>query len=320
MMPAKKLARYAVASGIAFSATILESPAAEYALTTYPLGSLSFDAGITPPPGVYVTDVVSYYQGSIGDNFDFGGRLFDGGVKLKPVFDGIDVLLVPQTKVLGGNFGVGFTVPAGYITIDARASAAPGTILAQTQGGGWGDTNLQFQLGWDSESFSHTFYLLGEIPTGRYKTGFAPILGFNRTSVDFGWGFTYFDKNSKLQFNGAVGFMTSIENFATQYQTGNEFHFEWAIGYKFDNGLMIGVAGYDYRQVTGDSGPGALLGPFEGIADAIGPCVSYSTKIGETPVTINIRDYEQYNTKHFFQGNASIASVTAAFPAEKPLK
>ena len=158
------------------------------------------------------------------------------------------------------------------------------------------------------------------IPTGRYNTGFYPIIGLNRPSFDLGWGFTYFDKNSKIQVNGAVGFMTSLENFDTQYQTGNEFHAEWAIGYKFDNGLLLGIVGYDYRQLTGDSGPGAVLGPFESSGDAVGGGLSYSTQIGETPVVINVRDYEQYNTKHFFQGNAVVASVTAVFPAAQPMK
>ena len=80
--------------------------------------------------------------------------------------------------------------------------------------------NLQLQLGWDGEAFSHTIYLLGVIPTGRYDTGLYPIIGLNRPSLELGWGFTYFDKNSKLQINGALGFMTSLENYATQYHDG----------------------------------------------------------------------------------------------------
>jgi Putative MetA-pathway of phenol degradation len=55
----------------------------------------------------------------------------------------------------------------------------------------------------------------------------------------------------------------------------------------WNHGLEIGVVGYDYRQITGDPGPGALLGPFIGTVDAVGPGLSYSTKIGEIPVTIN---------------------------------
>ena len=231
-------------------------------------------ASMSPTPFPFTLDV-------IGGNFDFGGRNFNAGDKADIFLDSTNILLVPQGKLLDGYFGASVTVPAGYVKYDASATGARGTITSETSGGGWGDMNMQFQLGWDGESFSHTIYLLGVIPTGRYKTGFSPIIGLNRPSLDLAWAFTYFDKNSKLQINGSVGFMASMENVATQYQTGNEFHAEWAIGYKFDNGLLLGVVGYDYRQVTGNSGPGALLGSFREPGDAVGPGLSYSTLIGE---------------------------------------
>jgi hypothetical protein len=37
-------------------------------------------------------------------------------------------------------------------------------------------------------------------------------------------------------------------------------------------------------------------------------------------VVINVRDYEQYNWKNFFHGNAAVASVTAVFPAARGLE
>ncbi len=315
--------RLSAVSALALTCGLLASApgshAAEYAFTSYPLGVLAFGAGITPPPGTYVTNAISFYSGNIGGTFDFGGRIFNAGVKADIFLDSTNILLVPQGKLLDGYFGASVTVPAGYVDFNASASGARGAISSETAGGGWGDMNLQFQLGWDGEAFSHTVYLLGVIPTGRYETGFNPIIGFNRPSLDLGWAFTYFDKNSKLQLNGAVGFMTSMENTATQYQTGNEFHAEWAIGYKFDNGLLIGAVGYDYRQLTRNSGSGDLLGPFESLGDAVGPGLSYPTLIGELPVVINVRDYEQYNWKNFFHGNAAIASFTAVFPAAQAL-
>jgi hypothetical protein len=319
-MRAKTIACLVMASGAALSSVVSQASAAEYAFTTYPLGTLGFGAGITPPPGFYVTEAVSFYEGSIGGNFNFGERIFNAGVKANIFLDDVNFLFVPQQKVLGGLFGASVTVPAGYVDYKASASGIRGTVTDETSGGGLSDTDFKFQLGWDGESFSHTAYFLMVIPTGRYSTGFYPIIGLNRPSFDIGWGFTYFDKNSKIQINGAVGFMASVENYATQYQTGDEFHAEWAIGYKFDNGLVLGVVGYDYRQLTGDSGSGATLGPFESSGDAVGPGLSYTTQVGETPIVINVRDYEQYNTKHFFGGNAAVASVTAIFPAAQPMK
>ena len=320
-MRAKKMAWFVVASGVAICPPNQELNAAEYAFTAYPLGSLSFGAGITPPAGTYVTDAISFYTGTIAGQFDFGGRTFNAGVKADLFFDGVNILYVPNAKILDGEIGLSVTAPAGYVNYDASVLGPRGNIVtAQTNGTGYGDMVLRVQLGWTSGDFSQTVHLMYVAPTGRYQTGFYPIAGLFRPSVDLGWAFTWFDKDTKLQFNAALGFMASVENYATQYQTGDEAHLEWAIGYKFDNGLEIGIVGYEYRQLTGDSGPGALLGPFEGSVDAIGGGSTYSTKIGETPVTISVRDYEEYYRQHRFEGNLSIASFTAVFPAAQSLK
>lgn len=311
-------------AALALSALFIDSSqssAAEYAFTTYPLGSLAYGAGVTPPPGVYVTDTISYFTGSIGGDINIGGRIFDAGAKAKIFSESVSILTVPETKVLDGQLGLLVSVPVSHIGIEASLTGPLGnTVTERTAGWGLGDTILQLQLGWDKDDFSHSFHILGVIPTGRYQPGFYPLTGFNRPSLDIEWAFTWFEKNSKLQFNGAIGFMASLENDETHYQTGDEFHAEWAIGYKFDSGLIIGVNGYDYRQIVGDSGPGALLGSFIGTEDAIGPGLSYSATIGETPVTLGVRDYEQYNWRNFFHGNVVLGSFTAAFPAGQALE
>lgn len=320
MRKARLLGTAALALSVLFSGAT-RSGAAEYAFTTYPLGSTAYGAGVTPPPGTYVTDTISYFSGSIGGDLNIGGHLFDAGGTAKIFSEGVSILIVPQETVLDGRVGVLVGVPVSHIGIDASLSGPRGnTATDSTEGWGLGDTTLQLQLGWDKGDFSHTVHILGVLPTGRYQPGFYPLTGFNRPSLDVGWAFTWFEKNTKLQFNGAIGFMASLENEDTQYQTGDEFHAEWAIGYKFDNGLIIGVNGYDYRQITGDSGQGALLGAFKGTLDAVGPGFSYSTLIGQTPVTLGIRDYEQYNWNNFFHGNVVLGSFTAAFPAGQGLE
>ena len=90
---------------------------------------LAFGAGITPPPGTYVTNAISFYSGNIGGTFDFGGRTFNAGVKADIFLDSTNILLVPQGKFLDGNFGASVTVPAGYVKYDASASGALGANL-----------------------------------------------------------------------------------------------------------------------------------------------------------------------------------------------
>jgi len=150
-------------------------------------------------------------------------------------------------------------------------------------------------------------------PHGHWEQGFAPITGFYRSGVDTGWAFTWTDRTKKLQLNGAVGVTFNVENTATNYQSSDDFHFEWAAGLEFAPGFMVGVVGYDYRQITGDSGSGDVLGPFKGRVDAIGPGLSYTTLIGQTPVVLNFRHYMEFDAHNRWEGNSTFFSSTIRF-------
>jgi hypothetical protein len=76
---------------------------------------------------------------------------------------------------------------------------------------------------------------------------------------------------------------------------------------------MVGVVGYDYRQLTGDAGPGAVLGSFKGRVDAVGPGLSYSAMLGTMPLVFNVSHYREFNAEHHFEGNETLASVTLRF-------
>ena len=73
---------------------------------------------------------------------------------------------------------------------------------------------------------------------------------------------------------------------------------------------MLGVVGYDYRQATGDSGSGALLGAFKGSVDAIGAGLSYTTLIDKRPLILNLRYYHEFDAENRWEGDAFIASAT----------
>ncbi len=109
---------------------------------------------------------------------------------------------------------------------------------------------------------------------------------------------------------GRPGFSFNFENTETNYTTGNEFHFEWAIGREIATGLVIGVVGYDYRQLTGDSGSGATLGPLKGSVDAIGAGLTYTTLVNKTPLILSLRHYHEYNAENRWEGNSTLATAT----------
>ena len=282
-----------------------EANATEYAFSTYGLGGVAFGAGVTPPAGTYVTSVTGFYSGKIGGAVDFGHVVINAGAKVEAFTSGANLLYVPERKLFGGNLGLSVTVPVGHVDIDATLAAGPSR---EVDGWGLGDIVSKAQLGWRRGDFSHTVYVQAVAPTGRYETGFFPIIGLHRPGIDTGWAFTWTDKASKLQFNGALGFTFNFENNKTDYKSGNEFHFEWAIGREFAPGLVIGVVGYDYRQLTDDSG--GALGAFKGSVDAVGAGLSYTTIVGKTPLVLNLRHYQEFNAENRWEGNSTLGTAT----------
>jgi hypothetical protein len=285
----------------------------EFAFSSYGLGGAAFGAGVTPPAGTYVTLVSGYYEGDINGPVTIGGRVINVGMGVEFFQQATNILYVPESKVLGANLGLSVTIPVGHIDIDARVTGPFGnTVTESVDGWGFGDMNARVQLGWSKPEFSHTAYAAVVAPTGKYDpNGLQPNIGLNRPGIDVGWAFTW--TASKLQVNAATGVTFNFENTDTDYKSGTDFHFEWAVGYEVCKGLVIGVVGYDYRQISGDSGAGAVLGPFEGDVDAIGGGVSYTTLIGATPVILNARHYEEFNAEKRMDGSMTILSGTARF-------
>jgi hypothetical protein len=302
-----------LACGAIFGLTSFAAHGAEMAFSIYPLGSDAFDAGVTPPPGLYVTPFAGFYEGKISGGLPFGGVDLAVGAKVDFFSTGLNVLYAPDTKILDGQFAFSVNIPTGHVDLDANAATGGLAGSRSVSGWGFGDMSARAQLGWTIGEFSDTFAVTGWAPTGFYEPGFAPDIGLNRPAVDTTWAFTWLEKSTNLDFSGAVGFTFNAPNIATNYKTGDEAHFEWAIGEKFSNGVEIGPVGYFYDQLTGDSGSGAFLGPFEGRVIGIGPGISYTTLVNKTVLILNARFYDEFDTDHRFEGTSSQVSATIRF-------
>ena len=79
--------------------------AAESAFGSYGLGGNAFSAGITPPPGTYISTVVGFYHGEISGTLPFQGIVLNAGNKIDYFTSALAALYVPERKVLGGNLG-----------------------------------------------------------------------------------------------------------------------------------------------------------------------------------------------------------------------
>ena len=299
-----------VAAPLLLIMSISPALADEGASGLYVPGNFGFGAGVTPDPGLYLSSGVGYYDGDIKVYIE-GGKIVLDVVK-RPFSTSFATLWVPETKILGGQIGLSLRSSYNYAWAHGVVT---GLIDEEKTVDGWGlgDTIPRAQIGWTTGSWSNTLYLTGWLPTGRYQRGFEPNTGKNRYGLNLGWGFTYIEPKTQLEFDSAIGVTYSTRNPATDYKNGDAFTWEWAVGKTLVNGLKIGVAGYAYQQLTGDSGSGAKLGPFKGRVFGAGPQIVYNTVLMQRPVVFNFHNYQEFGAVNRFEGNVTTFAATFKF-------
>jgi hypothetical protein len=78
----------------------------------------------------------------------------------------------------------------------------------------------------------------------------------------------------------------------------------------FSKSFGIGINGFYYDQVTGDSGVGARLGSFEGRAAALGPVVNWNFGIGKIPVSTSFKYFHEFDVKNRLEGDSGFFTLT----------
>jgi len=291
--------------------------AAEGASSFYLLGSKNAQAGIIPPPGVYVQNDDYYYGGSAsgGGAFAIGDVTVQAGfeVDADAYYKLLTPLVVTPLTVLGGNFGFGIAIPIGWKDVFAAGNLAAGDVaLRQTfrdDDTAFGDPVASTFVGWNRGNWHWNVGALVNIPIGEWDEGALANIGFNRWGLDLNGAITWLDPAIGLDLSAAAGFTFHAENPDTGYQSGNEFHLEFAAVRNFSPQFSAGVVGYYYEQISGDSGGPDILGDFKGRVAAVGPFVGYNFKIGETPVSTRLRWYHEFDAKNRLEGDAAFFTV-----------
>ncbi len=66
--------------------------------------------------------------------------------------------------------------------------------------------------------------------------------------------------------------------------------------------VLVGLVGYVYQQVTGDSGSGATLGDFKSGVVGIGPQVGFLFPVGDMQGYLNLKGYAEFAAEHRPEG------------------
>ena len=314
--------------------TATDSPidAAEDAKQFYLLGSKGSLAGIVPPPGTYLSFGKYFYSGDASGRAAVGVILDQVGditveanvdLELDLFFEIPTAIWVSPRKVLGGHIGFGILLPIGWQDISADIDAqigfnlpngtpvAANTSLSLTDDTfNFGDPVLTSFIGWHRGNWHWSVSGLLNVPIGAYDEDNIVNMGFNRWALDTSVAATWFDQARGHEASVVAGITVNAENPDTDYKTGTEFHAEFALMRHFSPAFAIGIAGYHYQQLTGDSGAGATLGDFKGRVTALGPNVNYNFQFRGKPVSTTLRWLHEFDTENRMEGDAVFFSAT----------
>jgi hypothetical protein len=269
------------------------SYAAEGASSNYFPGAYgSLLPGVAPEPVPVLANVNLFYNGST----DFAvrqGRI-DTSINADAFYSLAQGLYVWDAPEIGGRFAIGGYVPYGHSTVDGDLTTRLGTFPFKEDQSGLGDVGIiPASFYWSNDNFHFNLYELIIAPTGVYNVGENVFVGRNYWSFDTILAATWFDPEKGTELSAIGGIMFNTENKATNYRTGTEFHLDLIANQFLSEEFAVGLRGYIYQQLTGDSGSGALLGDFKGESVGAGVGLSWIPKAagGKFSVTASwVRD------------------------------
>ncbi len=302
----KSLAILALVVATALGTLTNRASAAEGAAGFYLLGSTTTNAGILPPPGTYLIDYNYFYSGSTDFTLEIAGLILDGGVDANAYYNVPAPLWVAPGKVLGGNVAFLMLVPIGWKDVEAGL----GMVNLRDEETKFGDLVPGMMMGWHHGNWHFKTHTLVNVPVGFWERGNLANIGFNRWAIDNAAAFTWLDPKIGLELSAMAGFTYNWKNPATDYKTGTEFHVEYAAVQNFSKRFALGINGYFYDQVTGDSGAGAGLGSFKGRVAAIGPVMNLNFQVGKIPVSASLKYFREFDVENRLEGDAGYLTLT----------
>ncbi|MGI9204085.1 MAG: SphA family protein [Woeseiaceae bacterium] len=280
-----------------------DSIAAEGGYSNYVAGSYGdFGMALMPSENWTLRNDFYFYDASVAQSVRSGN--IEIGADLSFAMNFTTLLYKPDVEIFGAQYAAGIFVPIVDLDLDASLSISGMTRSVSDSATGLGDVALiPFAFYWQTGNLHMSFAEFIVTPTGDYDLNNLINKGLNYWSFDTNFALTYLDpeKGRDLSFN--VGYIYNTENDDTDYQTGQELHVDVVFNQFLSETFAIGLHGFYLKQITGDSGSGALLGDFKADASGIGPALLWSTKIGGQDVSFVAKWLSEIHAENRLEGD-----------------
>jgi hypothetical protein len=263
--------------GLAGHAIAAEGAASNYFPGSY--GTLL--VAVAPEPGPLFSDLNLFYSAE-ADRAVLEGRV-DTDIETYAFYTLLQGYYIWDVPAIGGRFGIGGYVPLGYSSLEANV----GSESVDDDNFGLGDMGfVPASFYWNTGNFNFNLYELIIVPTGEYDVSETVNIGRNYWSFDTVIAATWFNAEAGTEISVIPGLMINTENPDTNYRTGTEFHVDAVVNQFLSETFAVGIVGYAYKQIEGDSGDGAILGDFKGESYGLGPALSWVPEFGGGNIAI----------------------------------
>ena len=270
-------------------------------------GQFASFAAVPGDPGFALETIYLHRnaRASASRQFKIGGGLA-GGLDIAEQYFYLTPSYTFAEPVLHGQLFVGVTFTPGQAStsVSATLTGPQGNSVSATRSdsmSGLGDLYPLVMLKWDVGPHNFMAYAMPSVPVGAYDPNRIAGLGVGHWAVDGGLGYTFLS-GSGFEASVTAGLTYNFINPYTQYQSGVDGHIDWGLTFAPTEALYLGFAGYLYDQVGDDSGPGAVLGPFQSRVAGVGPQVGYGFAIGNVQVDLNVRGYAEFAAENRPEG------------------
>jgi hypothetical protein len=287
--------------------------AAEGGYTNYVPGTYgTFAVAVRPDPGIQFSSDLYYYSAKMDQTVHHGQLRVDLDWITAEL--GLGFAFAPTRRFLGGQYVFELGLPIVYgrnvnnfiVGPDSKSIVSSGTAIGDL---GLVPISMYWQIGSVHLSVSEAI----TIPVGSYDLAEDFSASLNYWSFDTSFSLTWLDDTKGNELSATVGYIFNTRNPATDYLTGQEFHLDYMLNHFFSDSFALGLHGFYYRQITGDSGSGAVLGDFKGEAAGIGPAVLWARNFGNVDLEVSAKWLHEYHAKRRLKGENIYLNIAILF-------
>jgi hypothetical protein len=306
---------------VMFATTPCTTHAEEGGSGHYMPGSMASFVDAVPPAETFVIrgNLISY-RGTVGKSQPLPiAGVTTAGAAVRTTALGLTAFWRPRVEIgEGWSYGMSVTLPLVSTELTAEVTTLGSTASRSSRTQGLGDLVLiPLMLNQNIDpDFNINYRVAVYAPTGSYKVGRLTNTGKNFWTIEPTVGFMYFGQKNGREASLFIGADFNRENPDTQYKSGTQFHIDGTLAQHFpwQGGLAsVGLSGFYYKQVSGDSGSGANLGDFKAKTMGIGPVASFATKVSGHDTVVEFKWLQEANTARRLKGDIMWLKVLCKF-------